>query len=217
MANFVEFELQKRWAILLVLTLIFTSPASADAQDGEPYTRDGWYVGASAVYSEHLLESAIEDAVEGAIDVKSTMGINVRAGYRILKWLSAEAEFEWLDGFDVELVGFGRIFSLETYTLTANAVAHWPLGRWQPYFKFGVGVAEYQVNDVLGLGVNFESDTAFAARLGVGLDYYVTRNWLAHFEAVGELSTHDLGNITGKESLSGVHYLAFQLGFAYRF
>lgn len=197
------------------IMLIFPLPRLSKAFERD-LTRKGWYLGAGFTWAVHLFEDEVEDALLNLTDVNDTFGINSRFGYRLNKWISTEMQLEWLDGFDVNVLG-ETIFTMESFTWTVNGKFYYPVEQFQPYLLLGVGLSSYKVKDQIGIGENFDNATDFSGRLGIGFDVYFTNNWSIYVENSVVLSTADLGNITGQSSLSAIHYNSIQFGFQYRF
>jgi hypothetical protein len=129
-------------------------------------------------------------------------GLDLRGGYRFGRWVSAEAEFEWIR-MKVNVTDLsGAIPPIEVsgdaYTFTVGAKAH--LVRW----------VNAEIVASVGVGLLNDSgvDTAFAARFGAGLDVYVTEN-----AGVSLMGTYVLP--TG--SLEQLDYVGVQIGLIYRF
>ena len=99
-------------SILSIVALACLLPAAGFAGDDDDYARPGWYVGGGGTWAPHWWK-APEDPLNTPASIKThnTFGFNVRGGYRVNSWFAGELEYEWLDGFDNEMVGI-TIFEL---------------------------------------------------------------------------------------------------------
>src|SRR5262245_27503195 len=80
--------------------------ASPSARADEPdFARPGFYLGGGATYGINLIESAFDDLFSD-VEVGDTWGFNTHVGYRPLRWLALEAEYEYLHNFGVQSDGF---------------------------------------------------------------------------------------------------------------
>ena len=196
---------------LLLAGLLSAGLASAETDDAEveepgPKDRTGFFVavgGAVGIPTE--LQSYLEvlDFRTGggrfgfqALDAEPGVGLSVRAGYRPLSWLAAEAQLEWISSFNVLVNKAARlrpaaqsgVGTVEALTVTGNVRAYLTRGRIQPFALLGVGIMHFNskntsapVNDVrpdappiLTLNISDQDGTAFAARLGGGVDMILT-------------------------------------------
>ena len=148
-------------ALTAIFFLMSASPAAADSdpadimtplisgiiaglfgvllvQDADPdgdYGRHGFYLEAGAMRAYNLFE---EEFPPGA-EVDNSFGLNFRGGYRIFSRLALEAEFEWVNEFEVDVNGV-KVLGAETLTGTANVKGFFFTGPFQPYALLGVGV-----------------------------------------------------------------------------
>ena len=203
-------------SVLSVAAVACLLPSVGLAGDGDDYTRPGWYVGAGGTWAPHWWK-APDDELGTRVITNNTFGFQVRGGYRIQRWLAAELEYEWLDGFDNKANG-STIFKLGTHVVTANAKFLCPAwSRFQPYVLFGAGVAIFDIDKQSGPAVGLEdTSTGFAFRATGGLDVYLTRNWLLNVEAGAVIPTNEVDNSLGGD-LEELFYIPIQLGFQYRF
>lgn len=204
-------------SILFAVVLACLLPAVGFAGDGDDFTRAGWYLGAGGTWAPHWWKAPEKALDSPAVKTHNSFGFNVRGGYRVKRWLAAELEYEWLEGFDNEVAGT-TVFDLSTHVITANAKFLCPaLNRFQPYVLFGAGVAIFEIDDQYLWGAGLENtSTGFAARATAGLDVYITKNWLLNIEAGAVIPTNEVKNSTG-DDLEELFYVPIQLGFQYRF
>lgn len=177
-------------ATLLIAVL---APVAATADDN-PYSDRGFFVGVGGVYANNLFEQELKDLVGFVGPVTSLTdsgGVNVRAGYRALSWLALEAQYEWVDGLGVVLANTIEVAEFRPQSVTANIKWILPFWRIQPYALTGFGVAFWEVETIEALGGEKLSGTGFAARLGIGADFYITENLALTAEGAGVLNTQE--------------------------
>lgn len=198
--------------------------AGSAAADDDGFGRRGAYLGLGATGAVHLFEDDVKQETGGAVEVDNSAGLNARLGYRLLSWLALEAQYEWVSGFDfvaaqdlspVAAQG-DTLAKLESHALTANLKLLLPIWRIHPYLIAGIGGVFYNIDDQTGLGLGGD-ESAFAGRVGVGGDVYITKNLLAFIEVSGLLSTLDITAPTASANISEVHYFSTQLGLQWRF
>jgi opacity protein-like surface antigen len=199
---------------LLMIGCLF--PGVVRAQDGdEDFARPGFYLGAGATYAISEADKAVERVTLQHVSIDNTLGINARAGYRFLSWLAAELEYEWTSGFEAKGAGGAKLLSLEGNILTLNGKLILPTGRVQPYLLAGFGGTAFSVTDQARLGLKV-SGTGAAARLGGGLDIYVTPHIVLNLGADVVGTTNNLSQATRARSQTGLDYVSTQLGLQYR-
>lgn len=192
--------------LLAAVALGAATPAVAQPD----YSRSGVYFGLGGTVGVY---TSAEDQIERElaalgyfvnVDVDVPLGLNTRVGYRVLPWLAAEGEFEWLSEADVNVSGFGSLATLESWILTANAKAYPITGRFQPFGLLGIG---YMNAELSALGFS-QDEGGFAARFGGGVDYYITPN------IVGSL---DVSYVLPTGNIEDIDFVSIGWGFAYRF
>ncbi len=196
--------------------MLAASSARADGDD-EGFARSGPYIGVGASRSLNLVERYLEDdPVLDELEVSDAWGVNARAGYRVFSWFAVEAEYEWVDDLNVELFG-AEIGSVGVQSATANLKFIVPTWRFQPYLVLGGGVVFLDLDDRAGL-LDVD-DSSFAARVGLGLDVYLTRSIVLNVGAESILTNAEvkLATPSGTFSERGLGAVTFQAGFAYRF
>lgn len=180
-----------RQALYILLVTLLTSGVSA-AQEADDYDRPGPYVGMVGL-------GAIETFDVDGADFSNGGGFNLRGGYRIMEYMAAEMQFEYVDGFSdqgFDIDAWNLMWSLKGFLLTE---------RWQPYGLFGIGVIEGEADGRGGFS-NDEAD--FAVRLGGGLDFYLNENVILMSEIAWVKPTDDLDDFS---------YLTIGAGLQYRF
>lgn len=80
----------------------------------------------------------------------------------------------------------------------------------------GAGVGIWTLTSPLLLD---QSQTGFAARLGVGLDLYLSKNLALNVEGAGVLNTNTFNFAAGGsgQTLSGLYYFSVSAGLLYHF
>jgi opacity protein-like surface antigen len=192
---------------VLVLAVCLAASA-ARADDDVSFGRSGPYIGVGASRSFNVIEDFLSGTpILEDVKVSDSWGVNARAGYHLTSWFALEAEYEWLNDFNFKLRN-ADVGSLGMQSVTANMVFIVPLSRFQPYFLLGAGaLVSHTSGHFNRLTVE---DPAFAGRVGLGLDLYLTHNLLFNLgiegvlspakiainTALGEASTHGLGTLT---------------------
>ncbi len=183
------------------------------AQDG--FYRQGCYLGLGGTYAIVLDEDDLESSAEAEGSITDadiggeSFGIHARGGCRS-ELVAGELHFEWLEDLDVELDG--RDANVDGWALTLDGKVYplsWlknqlpPLAqRFQPFATVGFGYLELDGRDGLG-------DWDFAARLGGGLDVFVTKNIAISVDTTVVLPTSD--------ALEDFDYVSIGWGLLYLF
>lgn len=167
-----------RMTVLAAVMAFLTAPAtSADEfYDRGPYLVLGGLTGFQQF-----------DAPDDA-DIGTTLGFELRGGYRILRYFAAEGEIDFFTGFKLR-TGDPEVgdFQIDGTTFTANAKAYYPLHRFHPYALVGLGgmYAQLRTDKPIGTicspgyygwycrGVYGQADehADFVAKFGGGLDF----------------------------------------------
>jgi opacity protein-like surface antigen len=149
-------------AVIVLLTL------SLNAEAGPAET--GFYIGGGVSYAwENFDTDDIEDQGFN-VDVDDAWGFNAFAGYRIMRHLAFEGNFNWYDDFDVDANGFD--FEVKIWTFMLDLKAMYPVynDRLVPYLRSGGGYMDAEID----AGSIDEDESDFAWNLGGGIDYFVT-------------------------------------------
>jgi len=208
----------RRLVLGVGLSVLLVSLALRVARADEPdFGRPGPYIGVGASRTANLVEAFLDGTpILEDVDVSNSWGVNTRLGYRLTSWFALEAEYEWLDRMNASLDSV-NVGSLQIQSATANLRLIAPLGRFQPYFLLGAGAIFMDVDTPSN---NLELDhSAFAGRVGLGLDVYLTENVLLNVGAEGLLSPAEVKLNTGNGSVSedGIGTVTFQAGLGFRF
>jgi len=207
-------------AALLALLLFAISAQAEDmeSESGEEssFARDGLYIAGNLSGTWYTdVKSDVRDALTSLgysfpMEVEKPLGLGVRAGYRFLPHLAAEAHFQWYASADIELdvqTNKANAIQLETLAFTGNLKAYLLTGRVQPYLLTGIGVLHVSTDDKLNLNVVDEGD-AFVARFGGGLDFYIND----HFAFIAEG-----GYLLPTGKLDNLNQVVWSVGLQYRF
>jgi hypothetical protein len=190
---------------VLALTLLsFSAPAMAGDFD-----QPGFYVvlGGFNGFEQFQRDNQFEvDAQYG-----NTLGFQARIGMRVLPFLAGEIQGDFIGGFPVTVPteDFGLVpLELNGGLITGNIRAIWPLGRFEPHAKVGVGgmwsnlVTVFPTGRVCSPGywgwwcspthTRLASGGAFVARFGGGLDVWITEDFALALDAEYVLPTGEL-------------------------
>jgi opacity protein-like surface antigen len=222
-------------ALFVALTLLLVAaPAQTRASDDDTSFSDpGFYVGVSGVYTHNFFDAQVDDAISDLFapakvdaSIDDSWGINARVGYRAASWFAVEAQYEYIDAFDVKAkVGAPvslpntTFFSIEGHAFTGNARLILPIWRVQPYLLFGAGYALYE-SDVKSFAKpllgNGGKESGFAGRAGGGIDFYLTEHIVANAEVTALVTTQDFGSPdTG--DIDDLYYVSIGGGLRYQF
>jgi opacity protein-like surface antigen len=187
----------------MVCTCTLLIALAGSAEETEPdYGATGPYLGIGAAYAWDQFDGF------GSLDPDMAIGFDAWGGYRFLSYLAAELQLEYLNGFDIQIPGDfffpSQKLEGEALTFTGNLKAYLPLGRFQPFILSGVGLGYFKFE----IGRTDISDTAFAARFGGGVDFYVTEALALQVSSSYVLQTGDL---------DGLDYVSLIAGLQYRF
>lgn len=202
------------WLLTMAAFLLFAPMASAGERESSSlnYARSGLYLGlgfVGGVYTQADSETEKELAAIGyVIDVESSVaaGLDLQAGYRLHPHAAAQVHFQYFPNTDVEFDGV-KVIEADTWTLTGDIKGYVFTKRFQPYVLAGLGIMHTKQKDTLGLGFT-ESTEEFAVRLGGGIDYYLTENFVFEVELGGVLPSGDLKDLD---------LFTFAVGLQYRF
>jgi hypothetical protein len=176
------------------IALLLASPGLAQDDD---YARSGLYAGFA--YSHGIATFDGLAGLDFTVEADSSAGFTAVAGYRVTPFYAVELDLEYMNGFELLAPFSGKIRTLST---TFNFNIYLLEGRVQPYVKFGGGLGW------VDSGISLDSSLGFLLAVGVGGDYYLTRNIVLNFETLYIGSTGDI---------SGTSHLNLNLGARYRF
>jgi len=207
----------KYLAIASLLLVSTFAAQSVRADDNDPYNRSGGYIGVGGTYGLELMEGSFTDTFKPfglSADTGNSWGAHATAGYRFSKWISTEVEYEWMNNFNTRVSGVNLV-SLEMQTATMNLKITAPYRQFQPYFLVGAGASWVTADKSFFAPLDF-STPSFTARFGAGLDFYFTPNFYMNAGTDAVVNTARI-SVPGGGNGRGLDYLAFQLGFGYRF
>lgn len=169
---------------LLLAACFALAAQSALAQD---FARPGAYAALNGV-------TAIE-TIDGDGTTEVATGLGARLGYRLSPQLAVEGLVDWSGDFA------NGPFDLTSTTITGNVKFYLAQDQLQPYLLAGIGtqIADTNVGD---------SESAFAARVGGGFDYYLSERFGLLGEVAYTIPTGDL---------DGLDYVSVGWGVFYRF
>jgi len=179
--------------------------AAAPSARGQDYVRDGWYAGGRGVFTQ------VDFDADG--EATNDFGFNLFGGYRMLKGVASDFEFEYIDAIAVDGKP-GPNFDVRTFDLAWNFRVYplaWvfepssPLQRVQPYLSAGPSLQWVQLQRIPS-GDRDEGN--FAGRLGGGLDFYLTESIVLTADAIYTIGVGDVNDFP---------YWSLGWGFAYRF
>jgi opacity protein-like surface antigen len=197
---------------LLALAGALAGAGASSAADDD-FTRRGAYVGVGGSYVSDVFEGEIEDALGVPVDVDPSGGVNAHVGYRLASFAALEAEYEWVDEFDIAVAGLDAA-SLEAHALTGNLKLIVPTWRIQPYLLLGLGAVRFELDEKLGLGLS-EKDWALAGRAGVGVDVHLTRHLSLDVGASAVLTDEEVK--VGASEINAIHFLSATAGLRFTF
>lgn len=194
------------WLAFFAACLELVSATAAAAQDD--FARNGFYLGVAGsvgIYTE--LQNELENQFFGDADadVDPAPGVFAQAGYRFHPNFAGDVSFEWISTANIS----GDFVSSDaqvdrTLVGMANLKGYMLTGRVQPFGAVGLG---YMNTRVEGLGQS-EDEGRFAARLGGGVDLYLTEHILGTVGASYVIPDDDLHDFA---------YVSVILGLGYRF
>lgn len=189
---------------------------------GDDTGRRGLYIGLSGTAAISLFEDPLEALVSSNPELGDSAGFQIRMGYRLLSWLALEAQYEWLNEFALsqtsnETYESRIIAEFTPQTVTANVKLILPTGRIEPHLIIGVGVSVWD-GRLVGSDTS-KSDSAFAARLGAGVDFHLSSSWILQASGTGVLGTAQFIPENGDIPfpIEDLYYFSFGAGLLYRF
>jgi len=152
--------------------------------------------------SQHMVRSS-------ALDFDNSFCFQLRAGYIKNSYLTGEASIEYLFPFEAE--SEREIVEFDVLHLAFQSkLTYQKTGPIHPYALIGLGLINSQMKVKLKWNNTSikDSEWGLSAKLGAGVDIYITPNIFSHIELN---LTKGLGNV------DYIQYPAFVLGGNYRF
>jgi len=192
--------------------LLSASLATAADVDDDRFSREGGYLGMGSIFSFDMFREddlQHQNAVNRANVHQPGYGFNVRAGWRHSEHLATELLMDVIidrnytvNGADSETIELGGTFNVKVPFTTQ---------RFQPYAAAGMGVLYNKIRDT-----TTDDSTSFLLRGALGLDVYVTENWVINTEAVYNYSPNRR-HVTLNTGRTRLDTVTIGAGFAYRF
>lgn len=195
--------------VFLVLSLSFALAPAVFAEEPPPdFARPGGYVALGGNYG--LQDFGGPGGRKGRNG--DGAGLDARLGRRVNKWFGVEFFFDWTTNFSVSApakvqTSFPvkptntKIQDIETY-LYGISGKFYPLhGRVQPYVVAGMGGLTSSSNipgsiaAANGLSSSSQVDTGFIGRAGLGLDVYITENFVVEIEGTYVMPTGPVNDL----------------------
>jgi opacity protein-like surface antigen len=192
--------LLRRIPLLVAAVLVLVAPAAlAEPPPDFEADREAGYLGISAVFVQDTVSDGIWKSVGGGVPVGNGGGFSARMGYRMIRWAAAEIEGDWASG-----LGDGV---RNPWNITANLKAIYPFGpqdRIQPFIVGGAGVISAEI--IRGTESSIWTDGVW--KIGGGIDFFATRNWVATVAATW---------VDTMSSGSDLSYIGVKAGITYTF
>ena len=149
-------------------------------------------LGGSIVYEN--FDTGIDD-----LTFDESSGLNAKVGYRISDNFALELDYLLIDGFKADMYGVEAL-ELDGHVFTINAKLYPFTGPVQPYGLLGMGIADLEIKDTLGMGLS-ESESDTVLRAGAGVDILINRNLtffteLSYYLTQGDIEDTDFLPLT---------------------
>lgn len=187
-----------------VLVLGLSVPAAAqtvsDWDDSYyPFSREGVFIGMSAVVAlENYDKDPLIDNDMVDISADDAGGFDLRVGYRIHPLFAAEILFQYWAGFEVNERTMGINDKFNGWSLMVNTKLYPLGGRIQPYAVMGIGALVFTEKK--------GDDADFAARMGAGIDFYLSDTFVVDLEVGYMLPTGSLAAFQFTTIGAGIQY-----------
>ena len=183
-------------AALLAVVFAFSHNVQAEIVE------QGFFLGGGASYAWENFDTDELDDMGPDVDIDDAVGFNLFAGYRLMRYLALEGNYNWYDDFRVNVNGFH--FDVSIWTLMLDLKAMYPVynDRFVPYIRLGGG---YMSADTDTNGIDFD-DQDFAWNLGGGTDFYVTDHVSLGLDGKYVWGTGDLDDLDYFVGTVGVGY-----------
>ena len=189
---------------LMVGALLLSAPIAMAADADEDFAREGGYISLSALVAFDTTQQAdLGGATFLPIKVDPGYGLTLRGGWRHMDHLSSELVLDVMIDRDYKVAG---LTFLSSTTVAGSFQLKAPIltGRIQPYAVAGAGIFYFMQSATADDWVRFQ------LRGGLGLDVYVTRNWVFNIEGLYQYPTRRVNGVRVRDVL-------LTTGIAYRF
>ena len=190
-------------AALAALAILPAWPAFASDDEEEPeaggeagevnYNRTGAYV-------EVLGSWGVEEFQDTrGINIDDSVGVSGRVGYRMLSWLSAEAQVEYLPNFQIDFSdNHHDNGNLDMLLYAGNVRLNLPTGLIQPYLLGGGGWMDANLG---GTKSKVQDGHGAFGQIGAGVEFYPWEHvaldiGLAYVIPTGDVSKLDVLSVT---------------------
>lgn len=193
--------------VLIATSLLVAGAAAAETRYFEASSQRGYSF--EGPYAQLGVSIGVIEVDFPRTDVDAGGGFTLTGGYRFLPWLSAEANFSYVGGGDLEFrrreIGDAEYFSFtfgpKSYPFGAVPESDQPIpGFIQPYALLQIGGGEVELDPDRG-GTTERS--AFIARFLFGVDLWMTDRVGAFIEGGYHLAADDDIDGTGLFTFGG--------------
>lgn len=224
--------MKKFLALGLVVAALSVSHTSY-AREGGAYIG----IGGSFAIDDFNTDDFEDRAVPIAVNIDDTWGANVKLGYHVNEFFAVEAVFDYWSSFETsEAIIFPTMRGaastaefisqdgeLDVMTFMLAGKFCWPGRAIEPYGIVGAGVMHSKWDRKLGGagGSVSSSDTGGCAKVGVGIDYFLSDHWSLGLEGGTTFilvnPEFDLDPSGEEAEELGIRYWTVTLGAAYHF
>ncbi|MBW2274180.1 MAG: porin family protein [Deltaproteobacteria bacterium] len=203
-------------ALVTALSLFLGAPALAqdDEEEESVFARQGGYVMAAVVGGfDAAAENDLVDLGFDDVNVAPGIGFNTRLGWRSTPHFGFEFELEYINDFTISFAENGVGVKTDSLALAMTFNGKVPIltGRIQPYGIAGAGLLYYKIREG-----SKNDGTSFLVRGGIGLDYYITENFVANIEGSYAYPTSRIDPLDQGLPVDA-DYVSLGVGLAYRF
>jgi opacity protein-like surface antigen len=211
----------KKLSILTVLVMVLCFSTSSYGADAAGRT---FYIGIGGSYASEAFDlDEVEDDLEAIasdsdLDYDDTWGLNLKVGYHVNNWLSLEFDFDYLSEFEadegLDVLGVPVDLDVESDVITYMAMFKFTcvLEPLKPFIVAGGGIMDADVDakaSALGVSASAsESETDTCAKLGLGVDFFVTKSVSIGLEG---------SYVRGFGDVDAIGYYNLTLGLGYHF
>lgn len=208
----------KKLFVAVAMVLIFLS-SNLYAQDNT-----GFYIGIGGNYAfEDFDTSDVNDALSPLglhVDVDNSPGFNAKVGYHFNKLFSAEFVYDYFSDFsssDTTIISGVPVkldveCEIMTFMIAGKLLPDIGSEVVRPFITAGAGMMQGKVDakvSALGLSESIsDSESDFCGKLGVGVDFYATKNI-----SIGT----EVSYIMGFGDMDNMKYTNFNVGVSYHF